>query len=367
MNIQEIRSPFSYNEISSMKQLETPIVKHVDDGIEIHFIYFGNEDTSSVHVLGSFPGWELQGGEMTRLEESDIWVKSFLADSAFASTYYFSINDDYGDDWGERFKHMILDPLNPNTMVFSEVPGDPHTAISYVEGDEKLATMNLRKKGNVYKEMFNSSVLHNERNLWIYDPIEVDTPKNVLILFDGFQYTDAIPAPAMIDHLYDEGKIPATVIIGVDSPDRFTEFVGNDVFTQFLTDELLPWIRDTFRVNRDKIVLGGASLGGLAAFYSAISRPDLFGGVLSQSGSFNHKKWVDWPVHHMKNESKQHPVRIYMNAGKLEVPALQEANNQTYSALKRNGYDVTYDVFNGGHDVLWWRETFPRGLEYVFK
>lgn len=372
MNIQEIQSPFiDETNVSYVKSLDTPIVTPVEDGVEVHFLFIGDADTTSVHVLGSFPGWELQKGEMVRVEDSEIWVKSFLIDSPFASTYYFSINDEYGDNWGERFKHLKSDPLNRKKMVFSESPGGIPTELSYVEANKRVSSIELpTKTPHLYKEVFKSELLHNERNLWIYDPVETKgTKKNILILFDGFQYTDAIPVPNMIDQLYEEGKIPPTVMIGVDSPDRFTEFNGNDRFTQFLTDELLPWIHNRFEVSQrpKDIALCGASLGGLAAFYCALTRPDLFGNVVSQSGSFNHKKIEDeyWAVHYIDTEPK-HPVRMYMNAGRLEMDALQDANKQTHHALLRNGYDVSYELFNGGHDVLWWRETFLRGLESIF-
>ncbi|MCA0988496.1 alpha/beta hydrolase-fold protein [Guptibacillus algicola] len=372
MNIKEIKSPFiDETNVQNVKLLDTPIIHSVDEGIEVHFIYIGDDNTTSVHVLGSFPGWELQKGEMERVKDSEIWVKSFLIDSPFASTYYFSINDEYGDDWGERFKHLKSDPLNRKKMVFSESRGGRPTETSYVEADERLSSMELPTKNpNLYKEVFKSELLHNERDLWIYDPVESnDTKKNVLVLFDGFQYTEAIPVPTMIDRLYEEGKIPPTVMIGVDSPDRFTEYNGNERFTQFLSDELLPWIHSRFKVSQspNDIVLCGASLGGLVAFYSALTRSDLFSNVISQSGSFNHKKIIDeyWSVQYIDTEPK-HPVRIYMNAGRLEMEALQAANKQTHHTLVKNGYDVTYEVFNGGHDVLWWRETFLRGLESIF-
>ncbi|WP_377890739.1 alpha/beta hydrolase-fold protein [Alkalihalobacillus sp. R86527] len=372
MNIKEIQSPYIKEiNIDYLKSLDTPIVNSVDDGIEVHFIYIGNDKTSSVHVLGSFPGWELQKGEMTRIEGSEIWVKSFLTRTSFASTYYFSVNDEYGDNWGERFKHLMTDPLNRKKMVFSESPDGISTELSYVEANEYLSSMSLPTENHkLYKEVFKSELLHNERDIWIYDPIETnEIPKNVVIVFDGFQYTEAIPVPTMIDHLYEEGKLPPTVMIGVDSPDRFAEFNGNERFTQFISDELLPWVHRRFKVSRNPkdIALCGASLGGLAAFYSVLTRSDLFGNVISQSGSFNHKKIEDeyWAVHYIETEAK-HPVRIYMNAGRLEMDALQDANKQTHQALMRKDYDVTYEVFNGGHDVLWWRETFLRGLESIF-
>ncbi|MCF6139185.1 alpha/beta hydrolase [Pseudalkalibacillus berkeleyi] len=382
MKIKEVQSPYINETINDRKysyieSLGTPIIETIDDGICIHFIYFGDSETKSVHVLGSFPGWELDKGEMVKIEDSKVWVKSFKTDSPVASTYYFSVNDEFGDNWEKRFEHFLTDPLNPNKMLFSESPGDikiKNTEVSYFSVSKSLSSLDIKNKNhNIYKEVFTSNLLDNQRNLWIYDPVNaIDTPKNLLIIFDGFQYTEAIPVANMIDHLYEEGNIAPTLMIGVDSPDRFNEFNGNEQFTKFITDELLPWIRNTFAVshNPKDVALCGASLGGLSAFYTALNHSNLFGNVISQSGSFNHKKTkVEndqyWSVHYLESQPK-HPVRIYMNSGRLEMDELQHANSLTYQTLLSNGYEVKYEIFNGGHDLLWWRETFLDGLEYLF-
>ncbi|HVC81693.1 MAG TPA: alpha/beta hydrolase-fold protein, partial [Chloroflexota bacterium] len=56
----------------------------------------------------------------------------------------------------------------------------------------------------------------------------------------------------------------------------------------FLAEELLPWLRHRYQVVVDpaRTIVGGSSLGGLASAYVALERPDLFGAVLAQSGSF---------------------------------------------------------------------------------
>jgi enterochelin esterase-like enzyme len=375
--LKEVQSPYINQAVNDMnysniKSLGTPIIETMDDGICIHFIYFGDSETKSVHVLGSFPGWELQKGEMIKIAGRQIWVKSYITDRPLASTYYFSVNDNHGDNWGER---LITDSLNPNKMVFSESPADieqENTELSYVSANEPIHSMKIPSKNpTLVKKVFTSNLLKNQRDLWIYDPIEtVDTPKNIVIVFDGFQYTEAIPTANIIDLLYRKGKIPPTVMVGVDSPDRFNELNGNDQFTNFITAELLPWIHNKFTTshNPKDIALCGASLGGLTAFYTALNHPNLFGNVLSQSGSLNRKKTNDdqyWSVHYVESEPRQFN-RIYMNSGRLEMEELQKANSLTYKTLINNGYDVKYELFNGGHDLLWWRETFLKGLEFLF-
>ena len=61
------------------------------------------------------------------------------------------------------------------------------------------------------------------------------------------------------------------------------------MFTDFLIQELLPWIRAKWHVtsNPEKTIIGGKSRGGLAAAYAALKYPKAFANVLSQSGYFS--------------------------------------------------------------------------------
>lgn len=380
MRIREVQSPYisestDSNFYETIQMRGTPIIETVDDVIYIHFIFFGNQDTKSVHILGSFPGWDLEKGKMVKVEGVQVWVKSFKTDHSLASTYYFSVNDDHGDNWGERFEHLITDPLNDSRLTFSESLSDKQekdAELSYVSVNETFHSMNIPTKNpDIIKQTFTSKQLNNHRNLWIYDP--VDDPlitKNLLIIFDGFQYTEAIPVANIIDCLCEKDIISPTVMIGVDSPDRFNEFNGNEAFNTFLTKELLPWIQRNFAVshNPQNVALCGASLGGLTSFYAAVHHPDLFGNVISQSGSLNRKTTDNdhyWSVHYLDSIPRQQ-TRIYMNSGRLEMEDLRNANSLTYQTLTNKGYDIKYKEFNGGHDLLWWRETFIDGLTYLF-
>lgn len=62
---------------------------------------------------------------------------------------------------------------------------------------------------------------------------------------------------------------------------------------------VVPWgYRSRYHVtsNRRSIIVGGSSLGGLAAAYCGLRRPDIFGNILSQSGSFWWQPKLFWPM-----------------------------------------------------------------------
>ena len=147
---------------------------------------------------------------------------------------------------------------------------------------------------------------------------------------------------------------------------------------RFLTEELLPWVRGRYRVTDDpaRTVVGGASFGGLAAAYAALERPDVFGNVLSQSGSY----WwsppgdagCEWLTRRYA-ERPRAPLRFSLEVGLLEDrfarpagclgdPGQLRANRRLRAVLRAKGYPVRYAEFCGGHHFLCWRGTLADGL-----
>jgi enterochelin esterase family protein len=123
--------------------------------------------------------------------------------------------------------------------------------------------------------------------------------------------------------------------------------------------------------HRPGAVLAGSSLGGLAAACAALARPDLFGNVLSQSGSFTWRPagepW-EWVARQIEARPKL-PVRFYLDIGLLETlpvektgPSLLGSNRRLRDALWAKRYAVSYAEFAGGHGYANWQGTIADGL-----
>src|SRR6185295_19894045 len=91
-----------------------------------------------------------------------------------------------------------------------------------------------------------------------------------LLLFDGDYYTTWIAAPASLDNLIAASRIPPLVVVMLDSPSREPELYCHEPFTDFLVQEIVPWVRQTYRVTTDpqRTIVGGVSAGGLAAAFT---------------------------------------------------------------------------------------------------
>lgn len=223
---------------------------------------------------------------------------------------------------------------------------------------------------------FTSACLGNQRPLWVYTPPHYSAahkPYHLLFIFDGEAYMQLIPTPAILNRLINQGAIEPVVAVLVGSLSqeaRNVELPCNFSFLQFLSQELLPWVRANYHVTQNpaQTIVAGSSYGGLAACFAGLERPDLFGKVLSQSGAF----WWN-PVKEDENSQQcwllerfqSRPgvsLTFYLDVGKLEPPNMIHVNHRFCEMLREKGYSFHFAEFNGGHDYNAWQETLSDGL-----
>lgn len=235
-------------------------------------------------------------------------------------------------------------------------------------------------KGKLSAYRFTSRLLKNRREIWVYTPAGYNSKNGaypLLIVLDGQAYTsELIPGPAILDNLIAESRIPPLVAIfisSIDQPSRNLELPCYEPFVNSLTTELLPWVYAHFHVskNPEQTTIAGSSYGGLAAAFAAWRNPRQFGKVLSQSGAF----WWQpagstsglWLIRQYESAPKL-PVQFYLDVGDQETDesaermSMVKVNRLFSDLLTRKGYDVSYEVFQGGHDYDCWRKTFATGL-----
>src|SRR5262249_33115887 len=147
----------------------------------------------------------------------------------------------------------------------------------------------------------------------------------LLIAFDGRMYREDIGLPRILDSLIAAGRIPPQVAVMIDDSTgaaRLDELANRSWFAVFMGDEVGPWARAHWRVTRDphRVILAGASAGGLAAAFVALRRPELFGCVLSQSGAFwrgseaSNEAPYEWLTGRVRAEPRR-DVRFWMEVG----------------------------------------------------
>ncbi len=251
------------------------------------------------------------------------------------------------------------------------------------------ATATQAPAGQLQHLRYTSALLGNTRSLSLYLPTGTHAAGSLplLVLFDREAYLERVRIHQRLDAWIAQGRLPAMAVLLVGNPqrsDRATELPPHTpAFGNMLAHELLPWLRaqqPAIATKARQVVVAGSSYGGLAAGWLGWAHPEIFGNVLSLSGSYwwapstpkntpaSHR-WAegDWFMRQVLHGPTQ-AVRWHLAYGLLERGVQGEAgildnNRHLRNVLQAKGYTVTTHEFAGGHDYYAWGEEIALGLE----
>ena len=378
-----------------LEETHSPLIETIpgDPGNELFtFIWRAQPDQTALNVV--FNGWfrlhKTTGYDaFTRLGDSNVWYTSYVLPRT-AHVRYELISPKGWQAAADRVAYFtsdgveyetFKDPLNPRLVNWN------NSVRSYAQGSAATTSPYLRKHddtpaGSIEMLPIESKILGNSRVLRVYLPPAYARSKasfGLLLAYDGNQYTGAVPTPTILDNMIAAHAIPPVIAVFLESPDRDTEFPPNDSFQQFIGTELWPLLRKQYRISRDprhNAVLG-SSYGGLAATYTAFVHSDIFGNVISQSGSYS---WFPvapgatpppfrgvepdsgWLIKQIA-EAPRKNIRFYLDAGIWEGNMMLFSNRLLRSVLAGKGYDVAYNESDGTHSSYYWMLRLPDGLQ----
>jgi enterochelin esterase-like enzyme len=139
-----------------------------------------------------------------------------------------------------------------------------------------------------------------------------------------------------------------------------------------LASTLVPALRRTFGVTLapESTVIGGSSMGGLAALYAHLRHPEVFGGALAMSPSLwaGGGELLSWAA----GRGRPPGSRIYLDAGAREAGGrMLEAARRFASTLTGAGWNADTLLFRpdprGGHNEAAWRRRLPAAMRFVFR
>lgn len=281
-------------------------------------------------------------------------------------------------------EHKEIDKFNPDRIPTGEI--EEYT-FSVFELKKEVPNLNIKKHSNIGSRIdtlkYTDRVVNRERNIYVYLPpgYNKNRPQSypVVYLFDAFMYLHRIEVPNILDNLIVENKIKPmiAVMFGTFRSTRGVILPLNSDFKDEFTTQFLPIIREKYNLSTkpDENIIGGMSYGGLCASYISYYNPDIFGKVLSQSGSFWRDKeleeikgeWIrtDWLIEKFMTEEKRN-IKIFLDWGLQENQVLG-SNRRMVRVLEDKKYDYKYIEFNGWHDWSNSRKTFAKGLLYLLE
>jgi hypothetical protein len=131
-------------------------------------------------------------------------------------------------------------------------------------------------KGDMTDHFIDSHHLgFRDRKVWIYTPPGYDSAHEypLLLLMDARWCIGPLQVPAIADARIKHGRMQPAVIAMMESApqeERARELISNDRHVLFLLTELLPFVRNHYRVNMLDVGIGGADVGAVAAAYATL-------------------------------------------------------------------------------------------------
>lgn len=350
----------------------------------VTFIFRGGDDITQVRlyseidvlVMKSVKENESKIGLLSHLPKTDVWYLSMELRTDLRAPYRFLVKRK-----GANRIEKMLDPLNGKTLA----PGT-HWAHSIVELPDAPPQpwRNVSPEGHWKKITFTSKALGKSRTVYVYLPSDYlpdrTKPYPILLGMDSYGFKEPLlPANKIIEYLAKEHKIPETVMVLTEDVGPNGDFYGYDPVVSFLADEVLPEVKKVVNITSDPsdIIISGSSRRGLVASYAAFKRPDVFGKVLSLSGSFYWRppgsEEFGW-LPHLYAVTKRQPIRLYLAAGKLETFVSDEnagnyllgTNRRMRDVLIAKDYDFKYVEFMGIHSEVNWEDQLAAGLKWLW-
>lgn len=351
------------------------------------------EGTMDCYVTGEFNSWSATGAlEMTSFGENTFTLTlPSVTEAQVIKGYKYLCTPswDYvettesGGDVGNR-----LTLKNPDVVAgWKKMPLHPNVRIETI------------------KSNFPDGVKSREFQVLLPSDYETNTEKKYPILYmhgieqfyensggdSGFKKDEFFTARswdiARTAEALQKAGMEVGIIVGIHgfmnelSPWENEEFMGSgkaDEYLNVFLNEIMPLVESKYRIlsGPENTSLGGADMGGLFAYYTALKHQDKFGNAafFSPSFWFNENELNSYLSSWTKSNDKQ---RMFFAVGGREGAEFKDNARLFYEATKSKGFKDEDIVFNlvphGLHKDISWKKQFANtysfllGEEYVLE
>ena len=337
---------------------QTPIV----DGTTAIFIYQGG--TINVQLVGDMNQWA-NGTPimMEKVNGTDFWWYRAAYEPDARLDYRFVV------DGQEQ-----VDPRNPRFVPSGFGPSSELRMPDYVDAPELLDTSGY-PAGELHEHTLSSDALNQIRSFFVYTPAGqlVGAKLPSLYVHDGTEALSLIQMQGLMDTLIGRKEIPPMVVVFIPPIDRQAEYDRNDAFANFVAQEIVPFIQETYNTDPDPSKTGtlGASMGGLISLHLGLRHPDTFGLIAGQSGAYSR---AEGAILQELDMQTQLPLKLHLIIGTYETAIYPNpegdflaGNRQLNDILTRKEYEFSYTEFPEGHSWGLWRSQIGNALKYLYR
>lgn len=303
-------------------------------------------------------------------EDSYVWCVDFPRLAVDRMEYQFKVVRPDGSE------QIICDPDNPlqapgafGPKSVLEFPG--YTPPRWLESEPPAA-------GELLSTTVTSRTLRSEIavQVWTSPGGGVEEALPLLVVHDGPEYAELSALLRCLARAVVDDRLPPmrAALLAPPRP-RDEHYSASAQYARALVGDVLQgllWLAPT-PPGAAAVVGMGASLGGLAMLHAHRLRPQAFGALYLQSGSFFRQRYdkqesgfprfrrITRFVGEVLNaDTFAGPIPVTMTCGAVEENL---ANNRTLAAaLGRQGYPVEFVVNRDAHNYVAWRDTFDPHL-----
>lgn len=296
--------------------------------------------------------------------------------------HYYSL--EVRSDLRATYHFLVGTERTPQTDSFARethtmIPDFPRSAFS-LENAPPQPWAATPTPGEWREHRFLSPAFAQEAEFDVYRPAGFNAcaEKAVLIGMDRYAYREALPAARIVEYMKRTRSSPCVLLVAAPDLGEPDSKGGYGTAVEFLADELVPWLEEEYSTDfePERTIISGLSRRGMVATFAAFSRPDVFGRVLSLTGTYiwspEGEQEPEWLPRQFA-ETERRPIRLFLAAGLLET-AISPRNEGIYplaasrhmrNVLRAKGYDHRYREFYGVHSTFNWQDMLLPGLTYL--
>lgn len=196
--------------------------------------------------------------------------------------------------------------------------------------------------------------------------------EELLVLFDAHRWLPTSLDPAL-RRLHEAGSLPSFRVLAVDTEDnRVPELSRSKLMRDYIANQLLPSFSRYSPAHR---VISGQSLGGLTSLDIALTRPGLFHGVVSNSGSFWFPRPATNPGGSIAADLREggalalhnSGTQVFLTVGHNEGMDMEVHNPAVAQELAAAGVDFRLEMTATAHEMAAWEGGLTRGLVWLYR
>ncbi len=231
--------------------------------------------------------------------------------------------------------------------------------------------------GRVFEHPITSAgVSFRGRKLWVYTPPGYDGSGMVyplLIMQDGQWAIGPLQLPAIADALIKHRRLQPAVVAMIQSgtqDERNREYISSDNYYNFLVSELMPFVQTHYRIDSNRVAVGGVAIGAIAAAHAALKNPAVFTRLILISPPLGKGEFQDELREYNKRfaSAEMLPKRVFQSVGRYEAKARFHKPAHALKLTLEGFQSVEYKFVEtgSGHGLVGFRSVLPEALAWTF-